>query len=96
MNNPVCRNILQKNEVNTKQTLFFSKQEEEAKKEAAVASYEAWKEKKAESLRVKAKERQDTIRKEQRVTEEEEEKRLSAKKVNNELTVLKTRVSIIV
>lgn len=56
-------------------------QEEECTKEDAVASYEAWKERKAESLRAKAKEKQDEIRKQQREMEEKEEKRQSAKKV---------------
>uniref|UniRef100_A0A8D3AF04 Microtubule-associated protein 9 n=1 Tax=Scophthalmus maximus TaxID=52904 RepID=A0A8D3AF04_SCOMX len=58
-----------------------NKQEEEAKKEDAVASYVAWKEKKAESLKAKAKEKQDRMRKDQRVSEEKEEKRHSAKQV---------------
>lgn len=57
------------------------KQDEEAKKEDAVASYEAWKEKKAGSLKEKAKEKQDMIRKEQRAIEEKEEKKQSAKQV---------------
>lgn len=60
-----------------------NKQEEEAKKEDAVASYVAWKEKKAESLKAKAKEKQDRMRKDQRVSEEKEEKRHSAKQVRS-------------
>ncbi|XP_075948083.1 microtubule-associated protein 9 [Anarhichas minor] len=57
------------------------KREEEAKKEDAVASYEAWKETKAESLKAKAKEKQDAIRKVQRAVEEKEEKTQSAQQV---------------
>ncbi|XP_029290683.1 microtubule-associated protein 9 [Cottoperca gobio] len=57
------------------------KREEEAKKEDAVASYEAWKGKKAESLKAKAKEKQDAIRKEQRALEGKDEKMQSAKQV---------------
>uniref|UniRef100_A0A3Q0RSJ4 Microtubule-associated protein 9 n=1 Tax=Amphilophus citrinellus TaxID=61819 RepID=A0A3Q0RSJ4_AMPCI len=57
------------------------KQEEEAKKEDAVASYEAWKDKKAESLKAKAKEREALIRKEQKAAEEKEEKQQTAKQV---------------
>lgn len=56
-------------------------QEEQVKREDAKASYEAWKQKKAGSLKAKAKEKQDMIRKEQRAIEEKEEKRESAKKV---------------
>lgn len=56
-------------------------QVEEAKKVEAVASYEAWKEKKAEILRLEAKERLERSRKEQRELEEREEKKLSAKQV---------------
>uniref|UniRef100_A0A673C9K8 Microtubule-associated protein 9 n=1 Tax=Sphaeramia orbicularis TaxID=375764 RepID=A0A673C9K8_9TELE len=59
----------------------YTKQEQNAKKEDAVASYEAWKEKKAECLKAKAKEKQDKIRKEQRAIEEKEEKKQSAKQV---------------
>ena len=65
-------------------TLFIfknNKQEEEAKKEEAVASYEAWKENKAQSLKAKAKEKQDVIRKEQRAIEEREKKKESATQV---------------
>lgn len=62
-------------------SLKKNKQEEEAKKEDAVASYEAWKEKKAESLKGKAKEKQDMMRKEQKAIEEKEEKRQSAQQV---------------
>ena len=58
-----------------------TKQEEEAKKEDAVASYEAWKEKKAQSLKAKAKEKQDVIRKEKRDIEEKERKKQSATQV---------------
>lgn len=61
--------------------LSKTKQEEEAKKEDAVASYEVWKEKKAENLKAKAKEKQDVIRKKQRAIEEKEEKRQTAKQV---------------
>lgn len=56
-------------------------QDEDAKKEDAVASYEAWKEKKAESLKAKAKEKKDRIQKERQEIEEKEEKRQSAKQV---------------
>lgn len=56
-------------------------QEEEAKKEDAVASYEAWKEKKAESLKAKAKEKQEMLLKEQKAIEDKEEKRQTAKQV---------------
>ena len=66
---------------NSSTQIFQHKQEAEAKKEDAVASYEAWKEKKAEALKAKAKEKQDKIRKEQRVNEEKEEKRQSAQQV---------------
>lgn len=62
--------------------LSKNKQDEVAKKEDAVASYQAWKEKKAESLKAKAKEKQDMITKEQRAIEEKEEKKQSAKQVN--------------
>lgn len=61
--------------------MLFLKQEEEAKKGDAVASYEAWKDKKAESLKAKAKEKQEAIRKAQRAIEENEEKKQSAKQV---------------
>lgn len=61
--------------------LSKNKQEEEVKKQDAVASYEAWKERKAEILKAKAKEKQDMIRKEQTANEEKEEKRQSAKQV---------------
>lgn len=57
------------------------KEEQETKKEGAVASYEAWKEKKLESLKVKAKEKQEKLRKEQRAFEEKEEKRKIAEQV---------------
>ncbi|KAM6941719.1 microtubule-associated protein 9 [Lycodopsis pacificus] len=57
------------------------KREEEAKKEDAVASYKAWKETKAESLKAKAKEKQDAIGKVQRAVEEKEEKTQSAQQV---------------
>uniref|UniRef100_A0A8C3B0B3 Microtubule-associated protein 9 n=1 Tax=Cyclopterus lumpus TaxID=8103 RepID=A0A8C3B0B3_CYCLU len=57
------------------------KRQEEAKKEDSVSSYEAWKEKKAETLKARAKEKQDALRKVQRATEESEEKKHSAKQV---------------
>ncbi|XP_068561547.1 microtubule-associated protein 9 [Cebidichthys violaceus] len=57
------------------------KSEEEAKKEDAVASYEAWKETKAESLKAKAKEKHDAMRKVQRAIEEKKEKKQSAQQV---------------
>lgn len=57
------------------------KKEEEAKKEDAVASYKAWKDKKAESVKAKAKEREALIRKEQEAAEEKEEKQQTAKQV---------------
>lgn len=62
---------------------FFSKnkQEEEAKKEDAVSFYEAWKKKKAESLKSKAREKEAVIRKEQKAAEEKEEKRQTAQQV---------------
>lgn len=63
--------------------ISVNRQEEESKKEDAVASYEAWKEKKAEILRAKAKERNEKIRKEQQATEEKREKRESAKQVQS-------------
>ncbi|CAG5939445.1 unnamed protein product [Menidia menidia] len=58
-----------------------SVKKQEAKKEDAMASYEAWKEKKAESLKAKARERKDLLRKEQRATEEKHEKSQSAQQV---------------
>lgn len=61
--------------------LSAHKQDRESKKEDANASFEAWKEKKAEILKAKAKERQNMIRKQQRESEENEEKRQSAKQV---------------
>uniref|UniRef100_A0A3B5B275 Microtubule-associated protein 9 n=1 Tax=Stegastes partitus TaxID=144197 RepID=A0A3B5B275_9TELE len=67
--------------MNTAHHSSVNSQEQEAKKEDAVASYEAWKEKKSETLKAKAKERQDVIRKEQRAAEEKEEKRQSAAQV---------------
>ncbi|XP_035992828.1 microtubule-associated protein 9 isoform X2 [Fundulus heteroclitus] len=58
---------------------LMEEKQKKSKKEDAVASYEAWKKKKAESLKAKAKERQNTTSKEQREIEEKEEKRRSAK-----------------
>lgn len=57
--------------------------DQEAKKEEVVASFAAWKEKKTENLKAKAKEKQEIIRKEQRAIEEKEEKRESAKQVSS-------------
>uniref|UniRef100_A0A3Q1J1D0 Microtubule-associated protein 9 n=1 Tax=Anabas testudineus TaxID=64144 RepID=A0A3Q1J1D0_ANATE len=54
---------------------------EKQKREEAVASYAAWKEKKTENLKAKAKEKKEMFRKEQRVIEEKEEKKQSAKQV---------------
>ncbi|KAI4832416.1 hypothetical protein KUCAC02_015385 [Chaenocephalus aceratus] len=56
-------------------------QEEEAKKGDAVASYEAWKKQKAQSLKAKAKEKEDAIMREQREIEGKQEKMQSAKQV---------------
>lgn len=64
-------------------TAHHLSKDQEAKKEDAVASYAAWKEKKTENLKAKAKEKQEIIRKEQKVTEEKEEKRQSAKQVRS-------------
>lgn len=61
--------------------LSAHKQDRESKKEDANASFEAWKEKKAESLKAEANKRQNMIRKQQREGEEKEEKRQSAKQV---------------
>ncbi|XP_070684502.1 microtubule-associated protein 9 [Pempheris klunzingeri] len=87
----VYQEWLQKKKVKSRENMKLKKKEEilkekkkreqEAKKEEAVASYEAWKEKKLESFKAKAKEKQDIIRKEQRVIEEKEEKQQSAKQV---------------
>lgn len=64
----------------TNNSLFLTNtQDAEAKKEDAVASYEAWKEKKMENLKAKAKEKQDMARKEQQASEEKTERRQSAK-----------------
>lgn len=57
---------------------FINKQKQEAKKEDARASYEAWKQRKGEILRAMAKERKDRA---QRATQEKLEKRQSAIKV---------------
>ncbi|MEQ2186813.1 hypothetical protein GOODEAATRI_032590 [Goodea atripinnis] len=73
--------------MNTAGHLSAHKQERKSKKEDAIASYEAWKEKKAESLKAKAKERQNMVRKEQRECEEKEEKRQSAKRVKSQIVV---------
>ena len=54
---------------------------EQDKREHAVAAYNAWKEKKSETLKAKAKEKHATIIKEQRAIEEKEEKKEAAKKV---------------
>lgn len=66
---------------------IFDKQEEEAKKEDAVASYEAWKDKKAESLKAKVKEREALDRKAQKAAEEKEEKRQTAKQVKRKVSL---------
>ncbi|XP_056136578.1 microtubule-associated protein 9 [Lampris incognitus] len=57
------------------------KKDEQAKKEEAVAAFRAWKEKKGETLRIKAKEKQDNVRNEQIAIEEKEEKMQAAAKV---------------
>uniref|UniRef100_A0A3B3W1Y7 Microtubule-associated protein 9 n=1 Tax=Poecilia latipinna TaxID=48699 RepID=A0A3B3W1Y7_9TELE len=57
---------------------LIKKQQKKSKKEHANASFEAWKEKKAESLKAEAKERQNMIRKQQRENKEKEERRQSA------------------
>lgn len=69
----------------------WKQQDGETKKEDAIASYEAWKARKAESLKMKAKEKQDTMRKEQRASEEKEEKRQSAQQVFNEFICITWR-----
>lgn len=71
--------------MNTAGHLSVHKQDRMSKKEDAIASYEAWKEKKAESLKTKAKERKNLIRNKQRESEENEEKRQSAKQVKRQI-----------
>ncbi|XP_034043654.1 microtubule-associated protein 9 [Thalassophryne amazonica] len=72
---------IRKNAQLRKQQEEKRKKEQEAKKEEAVVSFEAWKKKKAESLKAKAKEKQELVRKEQMAVQEREEKRESAKQV---------------
>ncbi|XP_061772108.1 microtubule-associated protein 9 isoform X2 [Nerophis ophidion] len=57
------------------------KKEEEEKKKDAAASYEAWKKKKDEIFKAKAKKEKNKMRKEQRVVQEVEEKRRTAEQV---------------
>nr|XP_057933887.1 microtubule-associated protein 9 isoform X2 [Doryrhamphus excisus] len=57
------------------------KKEEEEKKKDAAASYDAWKKKKDEMFKAKAKKEKNSVRKEQSVVEEVEEKRKTAEQV---------------
>ncbi|XP_061840356.1 microtubule-associated protein 9 isoform X2 [Nerophis lumbriciformis] len=57
------------------------KKEEEEKRKDAAASYEAWKKKKDEIFKAKAKKEKNKMRKEQRVVQEVEEKRKTAEQV---------------
>ena len=80
---PNClRTILRKQVILTYMHLLNTKQEEEAKKGDAVASYEAWKKQKAQSLKAKFKEKEDAIMREQRELEGKQEKMQSAKQVH--------------
>ncbi|XP_028307628.1 microtubule-associated protein 9-like isoform X2 [Gouania willdenowi] len=60
------------------------KKEQEAKERDAVASYEAWKKRKADYFKAKAKEKQEMIRKEKEATLEKVEKRQSAEQWKSE------------
>ncbi|KAL2098175.1 hypothetical protein ACEWY4_007382 [Coilia grayii] len=57
-----------------------TREEDLTKKEVAKASYEAWKEKKKETIKLKLKEKQETTRKQEREMNEKEEKKETAKK----------------
>lgn len=56
-------------------------QEQEEQKKIAATAYVAWKKQKAESLEVKAREKHDKMRKEQRALKEKDERKQSANQV---------------
>lgn len=61
---------------------LLSSKEELIKSQVAKASYEAWKEKKRETINMKVKEKLEALRKQESEMNEKEEKKETAKKVN--------------
>ncbi|XP_066516696.1 microtubule-associated protein 9 isoform X2 [Hoplias malabaricus] len=88
----VYQDWLKKKEEKLQENLKLKKQEENLKKEKkteeemnkkaeAKASYEAWKEKKHETIKEKLREKQEALRKQQKEQDEKEEKKETAKRV---------------